>query len=129
MRELQLAKAAIAAATTLLLRENGLRPGDLRAVYLAGAFGNFIRRHQAQRIGLLPVMPPERIRFVGNAALEGARLALLQAESRKAIEGLVRRTRQLDVSSLPDFQDVFSEALPFPDPGAAGPAGPGRSRL
>ena len=77
IREVQLAKGSILAAATLLCRHAGLSPGDLGEVLIAGAFGNYIRKSSALRIGLLPAVDPERVRFVGNAAGVGARLALL----------------------------------------------------
>ena len=66
---------AIRAGTSILLRRTGLEPSDLGAVLLAGAFGNFIRRSNARRIGLLPQIPCERVRFVGNAKLGDTRLS------------------------------------------------------
>ncbi|HRU05134.1 MAG TPA: ASKHA domain-containing protein, partial [Candidatus Brocadiia bacterium] len=83
VREVQLAKGAIAAGTNMLLAELGATVNDLHTVLLAGAFGNFIRRNMAKRIGLLPDLPTDRIQFVGNAAGAGARMALLSRASRQ----------------------------------------------
>ena len=73
LRELQLATGAIRAGITLLLRRHGLKPCELDRVLVAGGFGNFIRRSNAQRIGLLPWrLEHRRIRYQGNTSLAGA---------------------------------------------------------
>ena len=75
LRELQLATGAIRAGITILLRQAGLQPADLTRVLIGGGFGNFIRRSNAQRIGLLPCqIEHRRIRYMGNTSLAGARL-------------------------------------------------------
>jgi uncharacterized 2Fe-2S/4Fe-4S cluster protein (DUF4445 family) len=68
IRQLQLAKAAIQTGVKLLQKKAALKDSDIKQVLLAGAFGNYIRKESALRIGLLPNVPPERIHFVGNAA-------------------------------------------------------------
>ena len=78
LRELQLATGAIRAGIAILLRRAGLEPTDLERVLIGGGFGNFIRRSNAQRIGLLPAeIEHRRIRYMGNTSLAGARLAAL----------------------------------------------------
>ena len=115
IRELQLANGAIRAGIQILLQIEGLSPDDLGEVLLAGAFGNFIRRRNARRIGMLPQIPSERIRFVGNTASFGAKRALLSAEQAAYAERVVRDTRHVDLSLRPDFQMEFSAAMLFPD--------------
>ena len=115
IRELQLANGAIRAGINILLKTEGLKPSDLGCVLLAGAFGNFIRRNNARRIGMLPQIPTDRIRFVGNTSLFGAKRVLLStAEKEYAVE-IMRKTRHLDLSLNPDFQMEFSEAMMFPE--------------
>ena len=115
VREMQLAKAAIAAGIHTLLAEHSLAPGDLDEVLLAGAFGSHVCVHCAARVGLLPPVPAERIRFVGNAAVEGARMVLLDASLREEAERISRSTRYLELAGRSDFQQAFSEAMLFPD--------------
>lgn len=114
IRELQLASGAIRAAVDTLLQLAGLAAADLDAVLLAGAFGNFIRRNNAQRIGLLPPLPHQRIRFIGNASSMGAKMALLSVRARKRAEGLRARCTHVDLSADPMFQQAFSQAMLFP---------------
>ena len=115
VRELQLASGAIRAGIGILLRRAGLKPTDLDAVLVAGGFGNFIRRSNAQRIGLLPHdLPRQRIRFQGNTSLAGARMVALSRGARRLAEDLARRTEHVDLSSDPDFRWAFAEAMIFP---------------
>ncbi|MEI8078067.1 MAG: ASKHA domain-containing protein [bacterium] len=122
VRELQLATAAIRAGIIILLRQAGLTPDQLETVLLAGGFGNFIRRNNARRIGLLPAIPSERIRFVGNTSLMGARDVLISKEERVKAEALAARTQHLDLSLAPEFQAEFSNAMLFPDGDGHDPA-------
>jgi len=85
---------------------------------LAGAFGNFIRRNHARRIGLLPPLPTERIRFIGNAASLGAKMVLLSAAERRYADALCRSTEHVDLSLDAEFQLEFSMAMMFPGPEA-----------
>lgn len=113
LRELQLAKGAIYAGLQVLLHEAGLTTEDLDQVLLAGAFGNYIRRESALAIGLLPALPVERIVPVGNAAGQGARMALISRRERRRAFALPGRVEHIELSARPDFQDAFIKALSF----------------
>ncbi|MFC1451764.1 ASKHA domain-containing protein [Verrucomicrobiota bacterium] len=115
LRELQLASGAIRAGIHILLRRAGVGPEDLGAVLLAGAFGNFIRRNNARRIGLLPQIPCDRIRFIGNAASLGAKMVLLSAAERAYAASLRHRTEHVDLSRDSEFQMEFGTAMLFPE--------------
>jgi uncharacterized 2Fe-2S/4Fe-4S cluster protein (DUF4445 family) len=115
IREVQLANGAIRAGTRILLGMEGLEPEDLGSVLLAGAFGNFIRRNNARRIGMLPQIPTERIRFVGNTASFGAKRALLSGAEKAYAGRIVREVRHVDLSTNPEFQMEFSAAMMFPE--------------
>jgi uncharacterized 2Fe-2S/4Fe-4S cluster protein (DUF4445 family) len=119
IRELQLATGAIRAGVSILLRKAGIAAGDLRRVLIAGGFGSFIRRSNAQRIGLLPAgVPRNLIRYVGNTSLSGAKWALLSTAARKEAERLAAATKHVQLSEDADFQAEFAEAMIFPeDPG------------
>ncbi len=111
--ELQLAKGAIHAGFKILLKEAGLSVSDVDQVLLAGAFGNYIRKESALSIGLLPDLPVERITPVGNAAGDGARMALVSRSIRQRAFSLPGRVEHIELSSRPEFQDEFIDALPF----------------
>lgn len=110
VRELQLAKAAIAAGLTILTARFGAKPCDISELHLAGAFGNSINRMSAHRIGLLR-QPPERIRPAGNTALKGAKLALF-AEG-DAWDGLARAIEHVPLKDDPAFEDIFVDEMGF----------------
>jgi uncharacterized 2Fe-2S/4Fe-4S cluster protein (DUF4445 family) len=115
VRELQLAMGAIRAGINILLRRVGITENEIAAVLLAGAFGNYIRRENAQRIGLLPQIPLERIHFVGNAASLGAKMALLSVKERDYAIALQKRTEHMDLSMDLEFQEEFGMAMFFPE--------------
>jgi uncharacterized 2Fe-2S/4Fe-4S cluster protein (DUF4445 family) len=113
IRELQLAKGAMAAGIRLLLKRWGAAPEELSRIYLAGAFGNYINKASAQRIGMLNV-PPDRIHPAGNTALLGAKLALFNSIGQDLRFGrILSRIEHVSLADLPEFQEVFVEALGF----------------
>jgi len=111
VRQLQLAKAAIAAGIRILFGRTGLTPGDVAAVHLAGAFGNYVNRESARRIGLFD-FPLDRVKPAGNTALRGARMALAAGVS--DYEWLRGRITHVPLAANPDFQPVFVGAMTFP---------------
>ncbi len=113
LRELQLAKGAIRTAVDLLLEWAGIEPGDLDEFCLAGGFGTYLDEHSALRLGLIPPLDPEKIRFVGNGALVGARLALLSRSLRQKGAQVARQAEHLQLAGTPDFQMRFAEAMLF----------------
>lgn len=116
IRELQLAIAAIRAGFTILLRRAALELDDVEHVLVAGAFGNYIRCENAQRIGLLPhALAPSKLAFVGNTSLSGAHHAALSLGARERAETLARQTHHVDLSLDPHFHEAYVEAMFFPE--------------
>jgi uncharacterized 2Fe-2S/4Fe-4S cluster protein (DUF4445 family) len=113
VRDVQLAVAAIRTGVKLMLREFRLEPGDLGRIVVAGAFGSSLDVGNAVALGLLPDVPQERIAFVGNASLAGARLLLLSRPARTAAETLAAKIAHISLATRPDFQDEFVRALEF----------------
>ncbi|MGB9683186.1 MAG: ASKHA domain-containing protein, partial [bacterium] len=113
IRELQLAKGAIRAGIEILLEESGRNIDDIDTVYLAGAFGTFLSPESAIKIGLLPPLPLERVRSIGNAAGEGAKLALMNKDYRSIAENIAKDIYYIELSSRKDFQDKFMDAMYF----------------
>ena len=114
IRELQVAKSAIAAGIKILKKEMGVTDKDISEVYLAGAFGNSICIKNAKRIGLIPNIPSERITFVGNASSTGAKLALLSYQMRDEAEKISRNTQYIELSAKADFNESFMNEMAFP---------------
>lgn len=116
VRELQLATGAIRAGIEILLAKAKLKPQDLECVLVAGGFGNFIRRNNAQRIGLLPHgVPHQRIRYQGNTSLAGAQMVALSRQARQMAEEIAATTEHVDLGYDPGFQAAFAEAMLFPE--------------
>ena len=113
VREIQLAKAAIHAGIKILLKEIGISPEDIQEILLAGAFGNFINKESARRIGLIPHLPLRRIKFIGNAAGTGAEIALLSKRMREVSQEISKKVNYIELSSRPDFQEEFIKAMSF----------------
>ena len=108
IRELQLAKGAIRAGLDILVGQSGA--GHPRLL-LAGAFGNYIRTGSARRIGLVPPGAGD-VTPAGNTALRGTRMLLLSPSRREEIvEGLLLRTRHVELAAMPEFQEVFVERM------------------
>ncbi|MFZ0035254.1 MAG: ASKHA domain-containing protein [Sedimentisphaerales bacterium] len=113
IRQIQLAKAAIRAGIKLLQKKIGLEDDDIKQVLLAGAFGNYIRRESALRIGLLPCVPPERIHFIGNAAASGAEVILLSRKCRAQAKKLARKIKYVEIAHEEEFESVFTDSMMF----------------
>jgi uncharacterized 2Fe-2S/4Fe-4S cluster protein (DUF4445 family) len=108
------AKAAIYSAAALMLAQTGLSFADLSAFYVAGGFGRYLDLGHAIAIGLLPDIPLEKFRYIGNASLAGTRLALLSKGHRDLQEKLAARMTYLDLSTFPGFMDGYTAALFLP---------------
>jgi len=112
VRAIQNAKAAIRAGIDILLRRLGVARPD--RVILAGAFGMYLDIESVLRIGMIPELPRDRIYAVGNAAGDGARLALLSRAKRQEAEDIARDVEYLELSADPAFNDEYIMALAFP---------------
>jgi uncharacterized 2Fe-2S/4Fe-4S cluster protein (DUF4445 family) len=111
VRAVQLAKGALRTGIELLCRENRMqRPSK---ILLAGAFGSYINKVDALRIGMFPDMPENDIEVVGNAAGAGAVLSLLEKDCFTKAKELAAQTRVFDLAAHADFQTVFIETLSF----------------
>ncbi len=115
VRELQLAKGAIAAGLRILLEQWGTTREELAQVFLAGAFGNYINQTSARRIGLLD-FPGEKVRAAGNTALLGAKLALFSLpEQGGTYTQILTRVKHVSLNEDPRFQETFVEEMVFPE--------------
>jgi uncharacterized 2Fe-2S/4Fe-4S cluster protein (DUF4445 family) len=115
VRQLQSAKAAVRAGAELLLREAEIEWKALGDIYLAGAFGTYLRPERAVRIGLLPPLPADRIHIAHNAAGSGGRLALLSRAKLAQADELKRKAQFVELAGRPEFQDAFIQAISFPE--------------
>jgi uncharacterized 2Fe-2S/4Fe-4S cluster protein (DUF4445 family) len=107
VRAVLLAKAAIRAAIETLLQEADLTETALEMIVIAGAFGVYLDIANAMAIGLLPTLPVERCRQVGNAAGVGVRMALASQQLRAKAVQLAGRCRHIELNSIAKFQKTF----------------------
>ena len=116
VRQVQLAKGAIASGIAMLQRVARIGPEALTELLLAGGFGNYVSIASAQRIGLIPVLPRGTVRYVGNAAALGAQLCLLSESERALAERVAERMEHVSLATHPDFEEIFVDAMNFPRP-------------
>jgi uncharacterized 2Fe-2S/4Fe-4S cluster protein (DUF4445 family) len=119
VRQIQLAKAALYTAARTLLKQTGLQSPDKRSspvdkIILAGGFGSYIDKEKAMLIGLIPDCELDKVYAVGNAAGDGARIALLNVEKRDEIDSVARSVERIELPADPEFQNQFMLAMNFP---------------
>ena len=108
------AKAAIAAGIQTLLNREGLKPGEVHKLYLAGGFGMHLDVAHAIGCGLLPGFTPEQVETVGNTSLGGAYLAMLDRSVIDELERIRARTEVVELNLDPDFEDRYIDNLSLP---------------
>ena len=113
VRQLQLAKAAVAAGIRILLEESGLQPSDIDTLWLAGGFGNRLDPKSAVTLGMLPEELLGKIRPAGNTSLAGAETALLSGEKSRLLK-IQSMCSYLELSSSTKFSEAFVEEMAFP---------------
>ena len=112
VRQIQLAKAALFTAARTLLKRMKLESPD--KIILAGGFGSYIDKEKAMLIGLIPDCELDKVYAVGNAAGDGARIALLNIEKRNEIDLVTRKVERFELPTDPEFQNQFMLATSFP---------------
>jgi len=110
-------KAGVFAAIRVLMESTQTKSEDLEAIYIAGGFGNFMNVRQAVTVGMLPDVPAEKIHFVGNTSVAGAKTVLLSRKALKAAEKIAKSMTYFDLMSHPGYMDEFIRAsfLPHTD--------------
>lgn len=111
IRELQLAKAAIRAGAEILLEKAGISPADLDRIVLAGAFGAYLDKSAAQALGLLPNAPRAQIASLGNAAGEGAVMAVANPDAYRKAHRLAGTIEHVELAASPEFMQVFADSM------------------
>lgn len=113
IRKVQLAKGAIRAGIEVLKKQLGIDNNNIEEILLAGAFGNYIRADSARNIGLIPPIPIKRIKFIGNAASAGAKIALLSKDTREEAKRIAEFLEYVELTGRSDFREEFIKALNF----------------
>ncbi len=108
------AKGAIYAGCQTLLEEVGMSLGDVEQIILAGGFGSYVDLEKAMTIGLLPEIAPDRVTFIGNGSLMGAKMSSLTNRIRKDVVEVTRKMTSFELSEVPSYMDHYIAALFLP---------------
>jgi uncharacterized 2Fe-2S/4Fe-4S cluster protein (DUF4445 family) len=111
INEIQLAKGAIRTGIEVLLEYAEISAHQVEEFIIAGAFGSYINIPSAIQIGMFPTLPVDKYQQVGNAAGEGARRMLLSVEQRQFAEEIAKRVKYIELSTYPNFTNIFSKSL------------------
>jgi uncharacterized 2Fe-2S/4Fe-4S cluster protein (DUF4445 family) len=112
VRAIQLAKGALYSGCLIMLRKLGIKKFDRLAI--AGAFGSHIDKVSAMAIGMFPDCDLKKVEYIGNAAGDGARIALLSTDERKGANEIARKVEYVELALEEDFNDRFGESMQFP---------------
>ena len=113
IREVQLAKSAIATGINILIRQANLRFEDIDALFLAGGFGNYLNVESAMKIGLIPVQMKNKVISLGNTAGTGAILSLRSETFETILNDILQRTKHVELSQDDDFPLEFVMNMSF----------------
>lgn len=113
IRKLQLAKGAIRAGIETLITECGIKANELDCIYIAGGFGSFLDHDSVMTIGLLPRIEKRKIKFLGNAALGGASMLLLNKSLIDSAKALTESINTVELATSPVFTDNYMKYMMF----------------
>jgi uncharacterized 2Fe-2S/4Fe-4S cluster protein (DUF4445 family) len=117
IKNLIMSKASIHAACVTLMKAAGVTRHDISTIYFGGAFGNYLNKRNATTIGLIPEIPIEHIRNIGNGAVAGANIALINRRKRKMLDGIALKIAYIELNAEPAFMDEYTSSsfLPHTD--------------
>ncbi|HWQ68199.1 MAG TPA: ASKHA domain-containing protein [Methanospirillum sp.] len=114
IKNLIMSKASTLAACMVLLNQAGITREEIKTLYFAGGFGNYINKDNAITVGLIPEVPVDRIINLGNGAAEGANIALINRKKRKFIDEIVYRIGYIELNAEPTFMDEYTRGTFLP---------------
>ncbi|MFC2168673.1 ASKHA domain-containing protein [Acidobacteriota bacterium] len=114
IREMQLAVAAVRSGIRMIMEKKSLTLDSLDGIYIAGAFGNYLNIPNSIRIGLLPQFPEDKIYFVGNSSIAGAKALLISSHLRAQANTISEKIEFLSLATDIQFQEYFVDSLDFP---------------
>jgi uncharacterized 2Fe-2S/4Fe-4S cluster protein (DUF4445 family) len=114
VRQVQLAKGALLSGVCALLDWAELQARDIDKVFVAGQFGAHLPAESLTKCGILPAEFGEKIQYIGNSSLSGARMALTSPSAREEMEALARSVTSLELSATPGYSELFMKCLEFP---------------
>jgi len=114
IKNLIMSKASVHAACVTLMKEAGVSRHELSTIYFAGAFGNYLNKQNATTIGLIPEIAPENIRNIGNGAVTGANIALINRRKRKTLDEIALKIAYIELNAEPAFMDEYTSSAFLP---------------
>jgi uncharacterized 2Fe-2S/4Fe-4S cluster protein (DUF4445 family) len=114
IKNLIMSKASVHAACVTLMKEAGISRHEISTIYFAGAFGNYLDKKNATITGLIPEIEVERIKNIGNGAVTGANLALINRRQRKILDEIASRIAYIELNAEPSFMDEYTSSTFLP---------------
>jgi len=114
IKNLIMSKASIHAACLTLMKEAGVSRHEITTIYFAGAFGNYIDKKNATIIGLIPEIPFEQIKNMGNGAVAGANIALINRRTRKTLDDIAYKIAYIELNAENAFMDEYTSSTFLP---------------
>jgi uncharacterized 2Fe-2S/4Fe-4S cluster protein (DUF4445 family) len=114
IKNLVMSKAAIHAACTTLMNAAGITRDEITGIYFSGAFGNYLSKENAITIGLIPEVPLPRIHNIGNGAITGANIALINRKKRKILDEIAQKITYIELNAEPSFMDQYTSSCFLP---------------
>ena len=114
IKNLIMSKASILAACITLMNEAGISRHDISNIHFSGAFGNYLSKENAILIGLVPEIPVDRLKNIGNGAVEGANIALIDRKKRKQLDEIAKNIAYIELNAEPSFMDEYTRSTFLP---------------
>jgi uncharacterized 2Fe-2S/4Fe-4S cluster protein (DUF4445 family) len=114
IKNLIMSKASIHAACVTLMKQAGVTRHEIASIYVAGAFGNYLDKKNATIIGLIPEIDADRIKNIGNGAVTGANLALVNRRERKTLDVIASKIAYIELNAEPSFMDEYTSSTFLP---------------
>jgi uncharacterized 2Fe-2S/4Fe-4S cluster protein (DUF4445 family) len=114
IKNLIMSKASIHAACVTLMKQAGVTRHEIATIYVAGAFGNYLDKKNATIIGLIPEIDADRIKNIGNGAVTGANLALINRRERKTLDAIASKIAYIELNAEPSFMDEYTSSTFLP---------------
>jgi uncharacterized 2Fe-2S/4Fe-4S cluster protein (DUF4445 family) len=114
IKSLIMSKASVHAACITLMKAAGVARDDIATIYFSGAFGNYINKTNAITIGLIPEIPVDRIKNIGNGAVTGANIALIDRKKRKMLDHIATKIAYIELNAEPAFMDEYTSSTFLP---------------
>lgn len=114
IKNLIMSKASVHAACITLMKQADVSRHEISTIYFAGAFGNYLDKKNATTIGLIPEIDPDQIRNIGNGAVTGANIALLNRRARKSLDDIAHRIAYIELNAESSFMDEYTSSTFLP---------------